>query len=68
MTSVVIDLNVALKQFEKRKKENSKVKKIDNSSLPAGSPMYFYCSFCGCLTDVLPESFTCEPKKNLFLM
>ena len=30
---------------------------IDNGSLYAGSPMYFYCKFCGHLSDVLPESY-----------
>jgi hypothetical protein len=57
-----IDLKVAMKQFSKRKKANSKKKQIDNASLYAGSPMYFYCKFCGEPTDTLPESYTCTPK------
>ena len=61
-TPIQIDLKVAMKQFKKRKKENSKHTEIDNSSLRAGSPMYFYCSFCGDQTDVLPECYTCRPK------
>jgi hypothetical protein len=36
---------------------------INNASLPAGSPMYFYCISCGHLSDQLPESYTCTPKK-----
>lgn len=35
---------------------------IDNSSLHAGSPMFFYCKICEG-TIVLPESFTCEVPK-----
>ena len=37
-------------------------KKIDNSSLYAGSPMYFYCKICDG-EIVLPESFTCAVPK-----
>lgn len=36
--------------------------KIDNSSLYAGSPMFFYCKVCDG-TIVLPESFTCAVPK-----
>ncbi len=35
----------------------------DNSSLPAGSPMYYYCISCGHLSDCLPESHNCAPSK-----
>ncbi len=35
---------------------------IDNSSLYAGSPMFFYCKICEG-TIVLPESFTCAVPK-----
>jgi len=58
-----IDLKTAMKQFEKRKKKNSKEAKIDNSSLYAGSPMYFYCKFCDAQTDVLPECYIGKPKQ-----
>ena len=60
---VNIDLDVAMKQFKKRKKENHKNIGFDNSSLPAGSSMYYYCRFCGVPTDTLPESYWgCKPK------
>ena len=36
--------------------------KIDNASLYAGSPMFFYCKVCDG-TIVLPESFTCAVPK-----
>ena len=58
--NVNVDLKVAMKQFEKRQKEN-KGKQIDNASLYAGSPMYFYCQFCGVQTAVLGELYTCTP-------
>ncbi len=61
-TTINVDLKVAMEQFKKRKAAN-KGKQIDNSSLYAGSPMYFYCRFCGEHTDTLPESYLCTPKR-----
>ena len=55
----------ALKALAKRRKENKKKKRIDNSSLPAGSPMYFYCKSCGGLADTLPENYFLSTPKNL---
>ena len=55
--------DVALKALAKRHKENAKKKKIDNGSLYAGSPMYFYCKSCDGLADTLPESYISPPKK-----
>lgn len=37
---------------------------IDNASLPAGSPMYYYCKSCGHLSDTKPENwFRGLPKR-----
>lgn len=52
----------ALKQLKKRKEENAKKEKIDNASLYAGSPMYFYCTSCDVLSDVKPETYLDTPK------
>lgn len=41
----------------------TKTKQINNSSLHAGSPMYFYCRHCGVLTDTLPENYISPPSK-----
>ena len=60
--AITIDLDVAMKQFKKRKKANSG-KQVDNSSLYAGSPMYYYCRYCGELTEVLSESHWGSPKR-----
>lgn len=54
-----------LANFEQRKEANFP-KKIDNSRLPAGSNMFFYCKHCAVLTDVLPELYTCTPKQICF--
>lgn len=54
------DSKLALEQYEKRKKENEG-KQINNSSLPAGSPMYYYCKFCGAHTQTLPEGHWSRP-------
>lgn len=51
---MTLDTNVAMEQFRKRKAENDG-KQIMNSTLPAGSPMYYYCKCCGVQTQVLPE-------------
>jgi hypothetical protein len=34
---------------------------IDNASLPAGAPMYYYCRSCGHQTAVLPEDWYRTP-------
>lgn len=41
--------------FEQRKEVNAHIERIDNSSLFAGSPMYYYCRTCGAQM-VEPES------------
>ena len=51
---------LALEQFELRKKKNEG-KQIDNGSLPAGSPMYYYCRKCGELVDTRPEVWVGNP-------
>lgn len=33
--------------FDRRKAANAKIARIDNAKLYAGSPMYYYCKFCG---------------------
>lgn len=50
----------ALIAFKKRK--DNPPEHINNASLYAGSPMYFYCMMCGHESDVLPESYLCTPK------
>ncbi len=61
MSEFKFDFELALKQFKLRKLEN-KDKQIDNSKLSAGSPMYFYCRFCGAHTDTKPEIYMSTPK------
>lgn len=71
-TTFQFDSKLALEQYHKRKEDN-KGKQINNGNLPAGSPMYYYCKFCGCHTETLPECHysapktTCEPCKALHL-
>lgn len=38
--------------------------KVNNNAQYAGSPMWFYCDMCGHLSDKLPESYACVPKKH----
>ncbi len=58
----LFDPEIALTQFRKRKAENAQKERIDNSSLYAGSPMYYYCKFCGEHTETLPECHTQAPR------
>lgn len=51
----------ALKKLAERRA--NKPAEINNSSLVAGSPMYFYCKSCGHVSDVLPESYVTPPKR-----
>ena len=47
-----------------RIRRENRPEKIDNASLVAGMPMYFYCHSCGHCSDILPESYTGVPKKR----
>jgi hypothetical protein len=55
---------LALKALQERR--DNPPEKIDNSTLYAGSDMYYYCQSCGHLVDILPENwdprFT-QPKR-----
>jgi hypothetical protein len=53
----------ALAELARRRELSKTQKKIDNSSLVAGSPMYYYCQSCGQLADCLPESHFNPPRK-----
>lgn len=48
----------------KERREN-KPKQIDNTALPAGSPMYYYCISCGHLSDTKPENWVYGSVKKL---
>lgn len=50
-----VDVKTAIKGFAFRYKRNSKEKQINNSDLPAGSPMYYYCKKCLAYITTLPE-------------
>jgi hypothetical protein len=52
---------MALEVLEKRREANKDRPRLDNSSLPAGSPMYFYCIVCGGLI-IVPETYMIRPK------
>jgi hypothetical protein len=56
-----LNIEVALDQFAERYRENQG-KQVDNSSMPAGSPMVYYCRHCGVHTETLPESHWGRPK------
>ena len=53
----------ALECLRKRREENAGKDQINNASLYAGSPMYYYCKSCSGLAEVLPESHISSPKQ-----
>lgn len=55
--------NLALQNLEKRRKEASKTKQVDNSSLPAGSAMFYYCRLCNLFIEKLPENHGGSPQR-----
>jgi hypothetical protein len=46
----------AFDEFLERKRKNLSIKRKNNATLYAGSPMYFYCDLCG-EEDSKPETF-----------
>lgn len=56
------DKSEALKALNSRRQESMEKGQIDDRKLYAGSPMHFYCHYCGTLTQVLPEDYTCAPQ------
>mgnify|MGYP000632417820 CR=1 FL=1 len=55
------DSDLALKNYLERKDEN-RGKQRDNGSMPAGSPMYYYCRHCLVHTETLPELHIRAPR------
>ena len=60
--STVRGKKFALKKLEERRKRSRTEEKINNSNLPEGSLMYYYCTTCGCVADILPELHNNLPK------
>lgn len=52
-----LDVEIAFATFAKRYRENVKNKDFDNSRLPAGSPMYYFCHGCYIKVATLPEGW-----------
>jgi len=53
----------AVAALKARRETNAKATKIDNASLPAGAPMYYYCISCGSIADILSELHLNPPRK-----
>lgn len=52
---------LALEALRKRREKNKNIQRVDNSSLNAGSPMYFYCITCNG-EIVVSEGYITHPK------
>ena len=48
---------VALEGLRLRRERGQIEKKINNSALYAGDPMYYDCAVCGCQDIVMPEGW-----------
>lgn len=62
MVAIQLDTEVAMTKFVERFRMNKDKEQVDNSTLYAGSPMYYYCKFCGEHTQTLPECHFSAPK------
>lgn len=47
----------AIELFQARVIRARREGRINNTDLPAGSPMYFYCNYCGILCDKVEEEY-----------
>jgi hypothetical protein len=51
------DKDQALAELAQRRQKSQGEVQIDDSSLPAGSPMHIYCRCCGQLARQVPEDY-----------
>ncbi len=51
----------AIKALEERR--SNRPEQIDDSRLPVGAEMHFYCISCGHSAGSMPESYTIDPPK-----
>ncbi len=61
VSDLLPDPDPLLAALKQRQEENKTRERKNNSSLPAGSPMYFDCSSCQGEIKV-PETYTIVPK------
>ena len=57
----IAEVEKAYAAYKRRKAHPPK--QIDNASLYAGSPMYFYCRHCEHESDCLPEGYLGSPRR-----
>ena len=63
MSGIEFNAELALEQYHKRVEEN-KGKQVDNSALPAGSPMYYYCRRCSAHVATRSEGWISNPPPH----
>lgn len=59
----MLDAKLAAQMFVQRYMDEKDKKRIDNASLYAGSPMYYYCKGCRCHVATLPELHISAPPR-----
>jgi hypothetical protein len=59
------DRREARELLRQRREASMRDGQIDNGRLWAGSPMYFYCKYCGQNTDVLPENYFLSTPRHI---
>lgn|GEM_PF-4317413 len=53
-----------LEALQERREKSMEVGQVDNASLYAGSPMYYYCKHCGVQVAVKPEDWYEDPPPS----
>lgn len=52
-------------ELKARRERSLQVGQIDNGLLYAGSPMYYYCKYCGVQTEVKSETWFLTPPSEV---
>lgn len=71
MLDTELEQREAVEALQERKAANADVERVDNHSLPAGAPMYYYCRLCGMELGAHPEAHVgpapryCSPCETL---
>lgn len=53
----------AIKSLHERRAKSLTDTKVNNASLPAGFPIYYYCISCGQVSETVSETYVTSPRK-----
>lgn len=55
--------DAAVRSFDERRENHPE--HVDQGTLPAGSPMTFYCRLCGWISDIMPEDYFLSTPRRI---